>query len=89
MPCTAFVEVCKRPGIYYDMNLMPGEIQFLNNRAAFHARTDYEDFDAWEKRRYMLRLWLMMPGWAALPADQRYLEDEDRGGGGIPFTQAA
>lgn len=84
-----FVEVSKRPGIYYDMNLMPGEIQFLNNRSAFHSRTDYEDFEQWEKRRYMLRLWLMMPGWPALPANQRYLEDEDRCGGGIPFTQAA
>jgi len=84
-----FVEVSKRPGIYYDMNLMPGEIQFLNNRSAFHARTDYEDFAEWEQRRYMLRLWLMMPEWPVLPQNQRYLEDEDRCGGGIPFSASA
>lgn len=84
-----FVEVSKRPGIYYDMNLMPGEIQFLNNRSAFHARTDYEDYSEWEQRRYMLRLWLMMPEWPILPQVQRYLEDEDRCGGGIPFSACA
>jgi len=82
-----FVEVSKRPGIYYDMNLMPGEVQFLNNRTAYHSRTDYEDYPEWERRRYMLRLWLMMPGWPGLPANQRYLEDEDRAGGGIPATE--
>lgn len=82
-----FVEVCKRPGIYYDMNLMPGEVQFLNNRTAYHSRTDYEDHPEWERRRYMLRLWLQMPGWPGLPDNQRYLEDEDRCGGGIPATE--
>jgi hypothetical protein len=82
-----FVEVSKRAGIYYDMNLMPGEVQFLNNRAAYHSRTDYEDYPEWERRRYMLRLWLMMPGWPGLPGNQRYLEDEDRCGGGIPATE--
>jgi hypothetical protein len=84
-----FVAVAKRPGVYYDMNLMPGEVQFLNNRAVLHSRTHYEDYPELDRRRHMLRLWLMMPGWARSPADQKFYEDEDRCGGGLAFDRAA
>jgi hypothetical protein len=84
-----FVEVAKRPGVYFDMNLMPGEVQFLNNRAILHARTDYEDFPELERRRHMLRLWLMMPAWAPAPATQKFYENVDRCGGGIAARATA
>lgn len=78
-----FVEIARRPSVYYDMNLMAGEVQFLNNRAVLHSRTDYEDFPELERRRHMLRLWLMVPGWTPAPAQQKFYENDDRCGGGI------
>ena len=45
-------------------------VQFLNNRTIMHGRTDYEDPPDIARRRHMLRLWLQMPTWPALPANQ-------------------
>ena len=70
------------------MNLLPGEVQFLNNRAVLHARTDYEDHPQFERRRFMMRLWLMVPDWPAAPAGQRFYEDDDRCGGGLRLAAA-
>jgi hypothetical protein len=83
-----FVSVGKRPEVYHDMNLTPGEVQFLNNRAVLHARTHYEDHQEFERRRFMMRLWLMMPDWSAPPAGQRFYEDDDRCGGGLRLAAA-
>jgi hypothetical protein len=79
-----FVACSKREGVYFDMDLRPGDIQFLSNRTVLHGRTDYEDYPELERRRYMMRLWLMTPEWPALDPHQRFLEEEDRCGGGIP-----
>ena len=51
-------EVAARPGIYLDMALQPGDIQFLNNHVIMHGRTDYDDYPERERRRHLLRLWL-------------------------------
>jgi Taurine catabolism dioxygenase TauD, TfdA family len=58
------------PDLYLDMSIGEGDIQFLNNRTILHGRTDYEDPSEIAKRRHMLRLWLQMPTWPALPANQ-------------------
>ncbi len=80
----AFVdEVAQRPEVYLEMDFQPGDIQFLNNRVVLHARTDYVDHDRPELRRHLLRLWLMMPSWAALPENMRMHGAGDRLGGGI------
>lgn len=78
-----FVALSERPDLYFDMDLEPGDVQFLNNRLILHGRTDYEDWPELERRRYMLRLWLMAPEWPALQPDQRFLEEDDRFGGGV------
>lgn len=57
-----FGEVAKRPGVYLDMDLRPGDIQFLNNHVILHGRTDYEDWPEPERRRHLLRLWLRCAG---------------------------
>lgn len=57
-----FGELAKRPGVYLDMNLQAGDIQFLNNHVMLHGRTDYEDYPEHERRRHLLRLWLRVPG---------------------------
>jgi len=62
-----FDELANSPQLYLDMEFEPGDIQFLNNRAILHGRTDYEDAPEIATRRHMLRLWLQMPSWPLLP----------------------
>lgn len=57
------------PDFYLDMSIGEGDIQFLNNRLILHGRTDYEDWPEIARRRHMLRLWLSVPSWPALPAN--------------------
>lgn len=76
-------DVASRPDIYLDMNFSPGDIQFLNNRLIFHARTDYRDHPDPDLRRHLLRLWLMMPGWPEPPEAMRLHKKTDRAGGGV------
>lgn len=50
-----------------DMDFKPGDIQFLNNHAVVHSRTDFEDYDEPDRKRHLLRLWLRTPGYEQLP----------------------
>ena len=58
------------PEFHLDMTIGEGDIQLLNNRRMLHGRLDYEDYPELDRRRHMLRLWLQVPGWPALPAAQ-------------------
>lgn len=80
-----FNEVTQREGVYLDMNIERGDIQFLNNRTTVHGRTDYDDWPEMERRRLMLRVWLMCPDWPQPPtAVNRLLFGKvDRAGGGV------
>jgi hypothetical protein len=81
----AFIgEVANRPGLYLDMDFRVGDIQFLSNRTILHSRTDYVDHPEPERKRHLLRLWLMMPQWAPRPTSMRFHERVDRAGGGVP-----
>jgi hypothetical protein len=62
--------IAASPELYLDMSIGEGDIQFLNNRAILHGRTDYEDSTEIATRRHMLRLWLQMPTWPSLPVNQ-------------------
>ena len=44
--------------MYLDMELEPGDIQWLSNHTVVHARTEYEDHAEPARRRHLLRLWL-------------------------------
>jgi hypothetical protein len=80
----AFVEeVANRPGVFLDMDFSVGDIQLLSNRVVLHARTDYVDAPEPERRRHLLRLWLMMPTWAPRPPSMCFHERVDRAGGGV------
>jgi hypothetical protein len=46
------------PDMRLDMNLQPGDIQFLNNFVAMHYRTAFKDGGG--HKRLMLRIWLEM-----------------------------
>lgn len=81
--------VARRPGVFMDMDFQHGDIQFLNNRTILHARTDYTDPEDPALRRHLLRLWLMVREWPALPANLRMHGAADRAGGGIAKARPA
>jgi hypothetical protein len=63
-------QLAASPEFHLDMEIGEGDIQFLNNRRMLHGRLDYQDYPELDRRRHMLRLWLRMPSWPALPAAQ-------------------
>jgi hypothetical protein len=77
-----FDSIIHDPDIRLDMMLEPGDIQFANNYAVMHSRTNFEDFPELEKRRRLLRLWLKMP-------NARQLASEFPGRNGIPARAPA
>lgn len=48
--------------ICLDMDLLPGDMQFVNNYAILHSRTAYEDGDTQDQKRHLVRLWLTQLG---------------------------
>lgn len=79
-----FIRTAARDDILYRMMLEPGDIQLLNNRLTLHGRDEFEDYPGLDRKRLMLRVWLMMAGWAPLPDEMRPRKTE----GGIPRTAA-
>ena len=57
--------VCDELG--YEMELLPGDMQFLNNHVIYHGRTAYEDAPEPDRDRLLLRLWLAPPNSRPLP----------------------
>lgn len=53
--------IIAQPELRVDMLLEPGDIQLANNHLVMHSRTSFEDHEAPENRRKLLRLWLKMP----------------------------
>ncbi|MEV8563208.1 TauD/TfdA family dioxygenase [Streptomyces sp. NPDC051917] len=46
------------PAVRLALDLQPGDLLLLDNHVVLHARSAYEDFDAAEHKRHLLRLWL-------------------------------
>lgn len=67
----------QNPALRLDMMLEPGDLQFANNYAVLHSRNGFEDHEAPDQRRKMLRLWLKMP-------NARTLAPEFPGRNGFP-----
>jgi hypothetical protein len=61
--------VTNSPEFALNMNFTVGDIQFLNNYTVMHARTDYVDHPEPERRRDLIRLWLILRGDFSLPPD--------------------
>jgi len=69
VPLTAFEtaaldfvdEQTRRPDLRLDMDLEPGDIQFINNYTILHSRTEFVDGPEPRQKRHMLRLWLKFP----------------------------
>lgn len=52
--------IAEEPGLFLDMWLEPGDMQFLSNHSVIHARTAYEDHPEPGRKRHLLRLWLSL-----------------------------
>ena len=71
------------PALHQDMELAPGDMQFVCNHSIAHSRTAYEDYPEPAKRRHLLRLWLACDDGPTLPADFTG-EHQGRTAGGRP-----
>jgi hypothetical protein len=61
-------ELTRRPDLRLDMDLQPGDIQFINNYTILHSRTGFVDGPEPHQKRHMLRLWLKFPApWPLSP----------------------
>ncbi|MET8244945.1 TauD/TfdA family dioxygenase [Streptomyces sp. NPDC005202] len=50
------------PAVQLKLDLQPGDLLLLDNHVVLHARSAYEDFDAPEHKRHLLRVWLARHG---------------------------
>jgi alpha-ketoglutarate-dependent taurine dioxygenase len=46
------------PELHVELTFERGQIQYVNNRATGHARTEFVDFPEPERKRHLVRLWL-------------------------------
>ena len=56
LDCVA--SIARDKSICLDMDLLPGDMQFVNNYTILHSRTAYEDGDTPDQKRHLVRLWL-------------------------------
>ncbi|WP_338753072.1 TauD/TfdA family dioxygenase [Bacillus sp. FJAT-52991] len=67
--------------MHIDMMMEPGDMQFVNNYTILHSRTVFEDYEEVDRRRHLLRLWLMMPN------GREVAPEFDVFSGGIPVRE--
>jgi alpha-ketoglutarate-dependent taurine dioxygenase len=65
----ALDELTNSADFVLNMDFRPGDIQLLNNYTVMHARTAYEDYPEPERRRELIRLWLVVDRDLGLPDD--------------------
>lgn len=58
----AVQSVFDQPELRVELDFAPGQIQYVNNRATGHARTEFVDHAEPERRRHLVRLWLRDSG---------------------------
>lgn len=86
-----FDEITNDPAMYLGMEFAPGDMQFVHNHSLLHDRTGFTDHADPQERRYLLRVWMSLPGDRELPAvfAQRYGTTTvgDRGGIVVPGAE--
>jgi len=74
----------------FEMELSPGDIQFINNHVVYHARSAFRDDPASGRCRLLYRVWLSMQNTRALPTGYEVLFGSTEPGamrGGIVHTE--
>ncbi|HWN58536.1 MAG TPA: TauD/TfdA family dioxygenase [Methylomirabilota bacterium] len=61
-------ELAGDPELRLDMNLMPGDIQFLRNHTILHPRSAYEDWPEIERKRHPQQVIIMPSSNVLLPS---------------------
>jgi len=60
-----FDEIAARKDFLIDLEWQAGDLGFVHNHQCVHARTDYEDYVEFDRRRHLIRLWLSTNhGWS-------------------------
>jgi alpha-ketoglutarate-dependent taurine dioxygenase len=54
---TAMRAILDSPALAVELTIARGQVQFINNRAFAHARTDFTDAPEPEHKRHLIRLW--------------------------------
>ena len=81
-----FDQLANDSSINLHMEFEPGDIQILHNHQILHDRTDFEDWPDGERKRHLLRLWIVSPNGRPLPPifSERYgsvqIGSRERGG---------
>ncbi len=88
----SFDELCADPRFRIEMDLRPGDVQFIHNHQVLHARSDYVDHDDIDAKRHLVRLWLSAHDPRPLPPifERRYgpiVDGQPRGGIRVPGGQ--
>jgi len=60
-------ELANDPALNLNMELQPGDMQFVHNHTILHDRTAFEDFPEPERKRHLLRVWLAPANARPLP----------------------
>jgi alpha-ketoglutarate-dependent taurine dioxygenase len=53
--------------LQFDFAMEPGQVQYVDNLAIGHSRTQFEDFQEPERRRHLVRLWMRDSGDRSYP----------------------
>lgn len=78
-----FDQLASSPGLRVSFRMRPGDLLLVNNLAVLHARTQFEDHAAQDRRRHMVRLWLEgLTGFRPVPPVLNFFNG---GACGIPF----
>ena len=59
---SAVQSVFDQPDLHVELGFEAGQIQYVNNRATGHARTEFVDHPEPERKRHLVRLWLRDAG---------------------------
>ena len=76
-----FRDLSLRPDMKLVMDLQPGDFQILNNRTTLHAREEFHDHEEADRKRLLLRIWMVTPeGRPVAPEMLNLLNTGPRGG---------
>lgn len=64
---SALEAVFADPELCFEFDMQAGQIQYVQNRAIGHSRTRFEDFEAPDRRRHLVRLWMRDEGHRSYP----------------------
>lgn len=64
-------QVNNEPEFVLNMHFQAGDLQLLNNYVVMHARTDYEDYPEPNRKRDLIRIWIVVDREIDLPEAHR------------------